>query len=1143
MSFSTTETTTTSTRDTRVLRAVPLETHQADDADISKSNSTHTVYYLPVIDCSSSMSDAFDGLRTSLVRDLLRPLEAQTNVEVLDAICFNHDVFPNVGSTHGLLSMTVGGKTDIVKATDAVQNKLIDVLSHISDQSSMTIRILLVSDGDDTCHGTPHNFRQHYKYQTSRIRKILQSNSAYNECASVEVTTIAVGEKFPTQSALDFQNAFATHKDTDTYIPPVFSIFTSPFSSMFHTNVSEVMSEIASYWDQPLRTRYNIPMNVRMNWHPHHYPWEYNSDHGEEEMTSVTEGGLVLVVNPWPDTDNNRLHDRIRIACQGQEVSQNDHASAFELREPRYLTKKDLAGLLLGWCHALQKRVACTRDEEPTERLQRDAASAIFAFEHIRHVYKPPKTGKPKRYARDRLQQYRQLNETDSESDDQIEKALTELRNIRDDVDYRRLDDREMQRRLEIGTRTGKFHRRMEKQWGVDQSKFEAMKEEFLSLLETHTVHSEDTIRQQHKKETQAPSDVSLQSLRDVLTDETLPEALRDCRDAYELVQMFPVVGYAVSLRRTNASRIDPWLVQVQHRGKGVIRHLDTHTFLCFCGADEFYTDKEAHYKDPQTGETFNAVVPLLKDGDTDLVPFVLSRLFQLLMTYNVCQTVDAMLPQATLGLLGAFFQYVLADACSESSTDSCSHTLSLLDDIRDTAYMLTLTDTAIEQNVSTSTTEDNCDDNNSESGSVDTWNYWHALESYIQQSIIGWNPDDDYKPLYQYFISDAPSIPFTCHSLAKPLLGLTMAVETGHSDGLCAFADSKDPDMLSERDLKEFVMYWVAQFVYRAWKKTDFTDVKNVLWSYLRDRWTFLSSESDVSVGDSKALESSLKVQVMDLYRTWISRVDQLTFDNFPAHEDELLRDVETNAKNELKQHMDSTVLPELWWQVTHRMQERYHAAPEDIADAVRRSLPRVHGMSLDTIKHWLHIYASSNYEITPSLVNNYALHATMLYVDNSGSSNLEFMQRVATWLDPTTGCLFAPTAEERSSSDSTSTIFWNLSKRLVGDVQKESLNRILEDILTRADTAYMDYMRRTHDEPNPTYYFEWDEYIEALKFDHPQATLSRADIQENAADQRYLFKLPRPTGLQPFACQQPDCPLYMVPRHNLDAHLGFDK
>lgn len=117
------------------------------------------------------------------------------------------------------------------------------------------------------------------------------------------------------------------------------------------------------------------------------------------------------------------------------------------------------------------------------------------------------------------------------------------------------------------------------------------------------------------------------------------------------------------------------------------------------------------------------------------------------------------------------------------------------------------------------------------------------------------------------------------------------------------------------------------------------------------------------------------------------------------------------------------------------------------------------------------------------------------------------------------------------------------SLSSSSSSDAQKDALDRLLQDLVSRADTAYMDFMRRTHDEPMPTHFFTWDTYMNALKFDHPQATLSRADIQENAADQRSLFKLPRPTGLQPFACQQPDCPLYMVPRHDLDAHLAFDK
>lgn len=1113
---------------TRLLRAV------AGGSTYSKKEITgEKVYYLPVIDCSQSMQNVFTPLCAILIENLFSAVQLQENIEVLNAICFNHEVDPSVDPIEGLRSVRAYGKTNIIDATDAVLNKLNTVLSRKCEQ--VTVRILLVSDGDDTCHYSHDNFRRLQTEQTNRIRSYLQKNVAYMQYASVEATTIAVGDFFPTQSAMELQNAFATKKGSDAYIPPLFSI---PVDTLFQDTAVKVMDEIVSYWGQPKRANYNIPMNVRMNWYPRCFPWNGRDD-DEDAVTTITDGGFILVnVSPSQDAirrqqqnDDEEGHQPIRIACQGHEVSNNNHGDAFELWEPQYLTKEELTRLLLQWYHALEKRVVRSREEIPTEQLQREAEMTINMFEHIRHVYKPPKTGKPKRRARDRLQQYRQLTDTNPALDDQMEKALVELRNIRDDVNYRRLTDRELQRRMEIGTRVGKYHRRLERQWGVDEREFKAIKEEFLSLLQTYTVHTEDTIHQQGK-ETQSASNVSLQSLRDVLTDETLKDAVQDCRDAYELVQTFPIVGNALSIHRTHASRIDPWLVQVRRMGTGVIRHLDTHTFLCFRGTQDLEdTNQEAYYKDPQTGETFNAVVPLLKDGDIELVPFVRSRLFQLLMTYNVCQTADAMLPQATMGLLGACFQYVLYSLDNDKS--DFRYRRALLEDIQRTARML-------------------IDDHHQnqyqyqyqyQQQQQQQPSYWKAIEQWMHVQVKkGDHIANMDEPLYQYFVSEAPSIPFKCSSLNKPLLAIAMAmgnVSPGPNEPMT--------NCLPEQKLNEIVMYWVAQFVYRAWKQTDFTDVPNELWSYLRDRWTFLydqgTDNSELPINSSSALQTLVQRDLDNIKNYWLTRAEQLDFDVFPAHEDELLRNVETNVRREVKDHLESTVQPWLWNKLAKRMHEQYTSWCKYLAKCVKHSLPRVHGMPLQTINHWLQMYGNDGKsdDYWNHSVEMYALHATMLYAVHSGDSNLDFMQRVTNWMNPETKTFYNDDLTNEMSSPDMYSIVMDMSKRLVGDALKDTLSCMVEEVLTRVRNRYLDYMHRTHDEPPPEYFFVWDDYIDALKFDHPKATLSLGDIEENTADQRYMFKLPKPTGLQPFACQQPDCPLYMVPRHDIDAHLGF--
>ena len=95
------------------------------------------------------------------------------------------------------------------------------------------------------------------------------------------------------------------------------------------------------------------------------------------------------------------------------------------------------------------------------------------------------------------------------------------------------------------------------------------------------------------------------------------------------MVEIVPLVGQALLIKRFDGMLVNPWLTEVIK----VARHHKT-------------VDTVSIYDSPNrilrlnTGdgdvEEINAVLPLFCIGDKDLIPFYRSRFFNILMTFNM---------------------------------------------------------------------------------------------------------------------------------------------------------------------------------------------------------------------------------------------------------------------------------------------------------------------------------------------------------------------------------------------------------------------------------------------------------------------------------------------------------------------------
>jgi hypothetical protein len=96
------------------------------------------------------------------------------------------------------------------------------------------------------------------------------------------------------------------------------------------------------------------------------------------------------------------------------------------------------------------------------------------------------------------------------------------------------------------------------------------------------------------------------------------------------LVETLPLVGHGIFIHRFDGSMMNPWLIQI----KSIARSHKIMDSLSIQG-------KEGNCITLATGnadekELINCVLPLFDGDDCDLAPILQSKLYHILMTFNV---------------------------------------------------------------------------------------------------------------------------------------------------------------------------------------------------------------------------------------------------------------------------------------------------------------------------------------------------------------------------------------------------------------------------------------------------------------------------------------------------------------------------
>lgn len=198
------------------------------------------------------------------------------------------------------------------------------------------------------------------------------------------------------------------------------------------------------------------------------------------------------------------------------------------------------------------------------------------------------------------------------------------------------LSNFEAAKRIGLGTIVGKYAQKAFALKKITPEEFETIKNEFKTLLKDHKI---------------APKEDG-HPLRKLLLEANLDKALDLIKNQLELFETFPLHGHPARIIRNDQGQIDPQNVDLRYFATNVNIELTDIT-------GQQGGTLNVPTKDGKT-DTVNSVIPLFGQEDADLLPFINSRFYKLLLSYSLIRDPDDLLEQSLPCMLSAVFGLLL---------------------------------------------------------------------------------------------------------------------------------------------------------------------------------------------------------------------------------------------------------------------------------------------------------------------------------------------------------------------------------------------------------------------------------------------------------------------------------------------------
>lgn len=227
----------------------------------------------------------------------------------------------------------------------------------------------------------------------------------------------------------------------------------------------------------------------------------------------------------------------------------------------------------------------------------------------------------------------RVLNLQISRTSSRIKGFLAAVDEIKDGKDLSQLNEYEAAKIIGLGTVVGKAQQRALALKNMGQDTLQGYIDEFVSVLQSIELKEENQPEE---------SEISKTTFRRILGDNTLEAGLRQFHSPLDFLDIFPLFGIAVNIKRNDGSLDDAYKVSVKSFKNSII---DSSTF-----------DFATHKLMLNGSEEFNGLCPLISKENAYLAPLFNTNLMRYIISYNTTEQLDKIIPNSWLVLLSDLF-------------------------------------------------------------------------------------------------------------------------------------------------------------------------------------------------------------------------------------------------------------------------------------------------------------------------------------------------------------------------------------------------------------------------------------------------------------------------------------------------------
>lgn len=244
-----------------------------------------------------------------------------------------------------------------------------------------------------------------------------------------------------------------------------------------------------------------------------------------------------------------------------------------------------------------------------------------------------------------------------------IQSYIDSMKQLKDGLNLQSLSEFEAAKIIGLGTIVGKHQQRALAMKNITKEKFKQMAQEFIAVLNSTPLDNATDVPEAY---------LTKMTPIKLFKDKSLKEALDKIDSPLAFLELFPLQGIPVKLKRNDGCETDPWKVDVKE-----------YSVLTPC-VDATAFDLATHramLPESNIEVEYHAFVPLFGPKDLQLAPVFNTELVSYAMSYNCTFEIDSVLEESYLSLLSGVFElaYKKNDAFAQDLLEKIYYSLKLI--------------------------------------------------------------------------------------------------------------------------------------------------------------------------------------------------------------------------------------------------------------------------------------------------------------------------------------------------------------------------------------------------------------------------------------------------------------------------------